>query len=436
MAPKDTSGIKAKSTSRRSAAKVAHKGDRGTTFCRDHGQKGDAQHASTIPFELQQLLVNIFKDSFSTQLMADMSPLFQEVKQHLFNRNFAQVFGSQKNLDAYAIRWSPSRALAYLDIFCNLPYLEARLVRRARGGTAMAETIEQPSARSAGRPSHAHVDDFGTPLKSYSEAQSISMKTAKIACLGGGAGAEMIALAGYARHMHSSLRADSLSERKGPPIDQDSITEDILLSKLVVTLVDIAGWSSVVRDLFESVIRSPPVSKYASSAAKAANAPLVASEDFCCTFHQQDLLGLDVKDLAHLLKDTTLITIMFTLNELYSESMVKTTNLLLALTYLSEKGTLLLVVDSPGSYSTVAVGSSADIPAHSTEPQKKYPMQWLLDHTLLEASTIGSSKNTDHERQWERLVADDSRWFRLPDGLHYPIGLENMRYQMHLYRRL
>ncbi|KAI9848491.1 MAG: hypothetical protein M1830_007285, partial [Pleopsidium flavum] len=133
MAPKNTSGNKAKVTnSHISAAKVDRKGSkigRGSTPCRDHDQKGDAQRASTVPLELQQLLVNIFEDTFSTPLLANLSPLFQEVKQHLFNRDFARAFGSQKNLEAYAIRWSPSRALAYLDIFCNLPFLEKCLFR-------------------------------------------------------------------------------------------------------------------------------------------------------------------------------------------------------------------------------------------------------------------------------------------------------------------
>ena len=35
---------------------------------------------------------------------------------------------------------------------------------------------------------------------------------------------------------------------------------------------------------------------------------------------------------------------------------------------------------------------------------------------------------------WEKLESADSVWFRLAEGLRYPIQLENMRYQMHLYR--
>ena len=56
-------------------------------------------------------------------------------------------------------------------------------------------------------------------------------------------------------------------------------------------------------------------------------------------------------------------------------------------------------------------------------------MQWLLDHTLLE------TLQKDTEASWKKIVSDDSIWFRLSENLTYPVELENMRYQMHLYQR-
>ena len=85
---------------------------------------------------------------------------------------------------------------------------------------------------------------------------------------------------------------------------------------------------------------------------------------------------------------------------------------------------MLLVVDSPGSYSTVSLNGA----------DKNYPMQWLLDHTLLADTSGGKAK--EEVRMWEKVQEDDSRWFRLDDRLSYPIELENMRMQLHLYRRL
>lgn len=108
---------------------------------------------------------------------------------------------------------------------------------------------------------------------------------------------------------------------------------------------------------------------------------------------------------------------MFTLNELYSTSVPKTQRLLKNLTASMREGAYLLVVDSPGSYSTVAINGV----------EKKYPMQWLLDHTLL-----GRHPET---ALWEKVLTNESQWFRLPEGLEYPLELENMRYQIHLFRR-
>jgi 25S rRNA (uracil2843-N3)-methyltransferase len=82
-------------------------------------------------------------------------------------------------------------------------------------------------------------------------------------------------------------------------------------------------------------------------------------------------------------------------------------------------GTLLLVVDSPGSYSTVSLNGA----------EKKYPMQWLLDHTLLDEGPKGDTA------AWSKLTEDESKWFRLDTRLRYPIELEDMRFQLHLYRR-
>ena len=126
--------------------------------------------------------------------------------------------------------------------------------------------------------------------------------------------------------------------------------------------------------------------------------------------------------------------LMFTLNELYSTSISATTNLLLGMTMLLEAGALLLVVDSPGSYSTVNIGKVTETANEGSE--KKYPMNWLLDHTLLEAASIGSSKRSKGEAQWKKLDESQSKWFRLPQSLNYPIDLEDMRYQFHLYQRV
>ena len=76
------------------------------------------------------------------------------------------------------------------------------------------------------------------------------------------------------------------------------------------------------------------------------------------------------------------------------------------------------MVDSPGSYSEVKLGK--------TGQAKRYPMKWLLDHTLLKEAGAG---------KWDKLVERDSVWFRVDEKLQYPLDLENTRYQIHVYQR-
>jgi 25S rRNA (uracil2843-N3)-methyltransferase len=324
--------------------------------------------ASSVPLELQQVLLNIFKDSFDERFEADIKPLLQEVKGHLYNRDFATAFGKDEYCEAYAARWSASRALGYADLFMDMK----------------AQLWPEVAA------SDSTNDEDG--------------KRRKIVCLGGGAGAELVALAGL-QHM---LLKDG---------------EDQEPAQMVVDAVDIADWTTVVDALATHVTTPPPLSKYASASAKAANAPLIHGKFLEMAFKQIDILTAEASLLAAMVKDATLVTLMFTLNELYSTSVSLTQKFLLNLTSNLTSGALLLVVDSPGSYSSVTLNGA----------EKNYPMQWLLDHTLLQT---GEKDKNKEKAKWEKIHEDESRWFRLAPTLRYPIELENMRMQLHLYRKL
>ncbi|KAJ4330311.1 hypothetical protein N0V87_010109 [Didymella glomerata] len=328
-----------------------------------------------IPPETQQLVLNIFRNSFSDRLETDIQPLLQEVKGHLFDRNFKDAFGREDYLEAYAARWSPSRALGYLGVLWR-----------------MRESLDlvQPQEDS------------------LSESAETSSKSWKVVCLGGGAGAEIGTLGG----LHKLL--SDAHEEHGDARPKD----------MHVVAIDSAAWGNVVDQLNQHITTPPPLSKYASAAVKAANRPLAEPSAFKTTFHQHDLLTMDPATLATTLEGANLVTLMFTLNELYSASISLTQQFLLRMAESLAPGAMLLVVDSPGSYSTVSLNGA----------DKNYPMQWLLDHTLLADTSGGKAK--EEVRSWEKVQEDDSRWFRLDDRLQYPIELENMRMQLHLYRRL
>ena len=65
----------------------------------------------------QQHILSIFRTAFSATLADDSLPsLLQSLKTALFNRDFGAAFGRAEYLDAYAARWSPTRALGYADV--------------------------------------------------------------------------------------------------------------------------------------------------------------------------------------------------------------------------------------------------------------------------------------------------------------------------------
>jgi 25S rRNA (uracil2843-N3)-methyltransferase len=367
MAP--NSKLNAKRKAQRESTKPAKpRAERRTT------DEVKAPSTSPIPLELQQLLLNIFSNSFSERLSEDFGPLLQEVKGHLYNRDFATAFGKTEYLEAYAARWSASRALGYAELFWDLR--------------------EQLWAEEK-------VDG----------AEETMSKTQKVVCLGGGAGAEIVSLGGLQK-----MFSDASSPEE----------EDAKKEKMEVITIDVADWTSIVSNLTINLTSAPPLNKYASAVAKAANAPLILPEEIDVSFHQHDVLQTLAPDISAHLSSANLITLLFTLNELYSTSLPLTQKFLLHLTSKLSPGALLLVVDSPGSYSSVTLNGA----------EKKYPMQWLLDHTLLNVAGEREERGKEGTVLWEKVVEEESRWWRLSEALKYPIELENGRCQVHLYRRL
>lgn len=408
---------------------------------------------STKSIELQQLLLNIFKTAFVARINDELPPTIQQVKQHLYNREFDLAFKNEAFLEAYAIRWSPSRALAYLDILNNLPHLSTNLYPH---NNEIAPKIDLTIQSENAIASSVGPKNIAIEAKSSSHQQASDKATGdsksddiRIVCMGGGAGAEMVALAGYFHHA-ASLARDNLSlghrDQSAPGAHFD------------ITAIDIADWSNTIKKTYAGLTTDPPLSRYASASAREVNVPLVDAGQFKVHFLQQDILQLPTaaEQMQTLLpKNVKLVTLMFTLNELYSTSISATTTMLLSLTATIPPGALFLIVDSPGSYSTINIGSpassSSQTPPTPSQSPKNYPMQWLLDHTLLESASIiipsspSSSQNpaqenkkqeTKKHKQWEKLYSNDSRWFRLDPELTYPVGLEDVRCQVHLFLRL
>lgn len=361
----------------------------------EHGAATDS-----VPLAFQQKLLNIFRNAFPSRFEPDLSTWLQEVKRFLYHREFIRAFERDEYREAYAVRWSPSRTLVYLEIL-----------------EEVVDGIWDVKDRD-GAEKESHEDEG-------------SENEIKIICLGGGAGAEMVSLAAVLNMLQQRRNSDENTEIP----DRSLIEVQRQATHLNVDFVDIANWAPILDRLYESITTPPAISPYASAAAKASNIPLIPTTTLSFKFHQHDVLKLSPRELHPLLGDRDLVTLFFTLNELYTTSPPLTQTFLLNLTCCTKVGTILLVVDSAGNYSEVGLGK---------EEAKKYPMQWLLDHTLLKSATeVNFSHPIDesfagkkHILKWEKLRGEESRWFRIPDGLKYPLELENMRYQVHLYRRI
>ncbi|MCJ1446405.1 MAG: hypothetical protein MMC23_006910 [Stictis urceolatum] len=371
--------------------------------------KGNA-NALTSTLKSQQRLLDIFSSSFPEILQGDIDEVIQTIKGHLYNRDFAKAFGSEEFLQAYAVRWSPTRALGYQQL------LSALFEEELKDALAVP-TRENTVGNELGGLSLE--DEDRTDASGRARGAGL-----QILCMGGGAGAELVAFAGA---LSSWLEKHPTQNKSHSVSDaQASSSKETGNPTLSLKLLDIADWATVTKKLFAGITARPEVSEYASTAVKAGSKSLLESGQLDATFEQADILGLSKEQLATLTRDCGLVTLLFTLNELYTTSIPKTTGMLLMLTKVLPPGALLLVVDSPGSYSKVEIGKEKQ-----DAREKKYPMHWLLDHTLLEAA-----QGDKREVKWRKIQEQESRWFRLYQDLRYPLVLEDMRYQLHFYRRV
>ncbi|KAL4795401.1 hypothetical protein BDV19DRAFT_169015 [Aspergillus venezuelensis] len=383
--------------------------------------------SATIPLSLQQLLLNVFKsallfDNSDTEENGpelDTKTLIQTIKSHLYNRDFDSAFAGadEQLLRAYALRWSAARALGYAGLFKSM----LKILVDEDGASALGST--------------------------------------RVIGIGGGAGAEIVALAAAWRDLRDegvipgsqtgdglegAFEGVSLNDKEDNANDGQEEGEQKLEQKesstptptpsLSISAVDIADWSAVVERL-STAIKSPSVPSPTSHPAPLLSKPQGTSQStFTVDFQRLDVLTLPEQDLTSLFqpnqprehREKTIVSLMFTLNELFTTSMARATFFLLRTTDLLSPGTILLVVDSPGSYSTLKLKKES-----GETQERQYPMKFLLDHTLLSVA----------KGKWEKVYGQESRWWRRDASkLEYEVGeaagLEDMRFQVHVYRRV
>lgn len=365
-----------------------------------------------LPVELQQLLLNIFQSAFPIcQDYEGLKPTLQQIKNALSENDLEQAFRRPHWLEAYAVKWSPSRALCYATVLVEIcqEFREQVWVKRLLGD----ETIDIKESPDCPK-------STGHPLKAV--------------CYGGGA-AEIMAFGAILRHI-LPFSAGKPTIADIPPKTVSESMSSVLLSETSppasifdLHLVDAANWDPVIASLQTGLTTPPLLSKYASASAKANNASFLPPDVLKPHFHQSNIIETSQGELESMIgAEPVLLTLFFTLGDLCASSVAKSTAFLLKLTLAAPKDTLLLIIDSPESSSVVTVEKDEE-----GNERKRYPMHHLLDMVLMEKHL---PRAVDDKPAWEKLIGDQSRYFRLEEGLKFPMSLENMRFQVYLFKKL
>ncbi|KAH0360759.1 hypothetical protein KCU65_g9181, partial [Aureobasidium melanogenum] len=356
-----------------------------------------------LEVELQQVVINVFKDVFGELMdFGELKEVLGKVVKEVGEGRWEEAFRDEGKREVYAVRWGPSRAVAYANVLAAVceERSEENWVQRVTGSL-------QPSK-------------------------------AKAICFGGGA-AEVMAFAGLLRH----LRPDASGKQQQ---ELDALTAETTPSDTIpildITLIDSANWSSVLDKLTTGITTPPPLSKYASASARAANTALLAPQNLTINFQHHDIFNLKTPQLKELLgtEEPVLATFFLTLGHLYNTSIPKTTAFLYKLNATLPIGSTILIIDS--------IGASVSVPIPDSEEVTEYSVSWLLSRVLLgkpadPVPTQGKGKKAIEEDsankpvpRWEKIINEEMKINRLDEKLRYPGSLENVKFQILAFRRV
>lgn len=340
-----------------------------------------------LPVELQQLVLNIFSSTLPIcQDYEALKTTLQQVRDKITEGDWERAFRSREWMEAYAVRWSPNRALCYANILLGI------------------------------------CEEFGD--EPWID-QLLSENSTRAVCFGGNI-AELMAFGAVLRYLSSTQGRAKIHSQSSSTEATNSLPEP---SKLVLYLIDLASWSPILTSFLTSLTTPPTLSKYASATAQANNKPLLPLTLLTTTVQQSNILNLSQDTLGVLLGPSpTLTTLFFTLRDLYASSIAKSAAFLLKLTLATPKDTLLLIIDNIDDQSTKKESD------HDTAERKKYPLRYLLDLAMLDRRV--PREPMKEKPGWENLISDQKRVFKMAEGLRYPISLENLRVQVYLFRRL
>lgn len=401
----------------------------------------------------------------------------QKIKSLLYDRQWLALFEDATLLEAYAGRWVPGRVLCFREMFASLSEIRDIFMKEDEG---QEEEVSQDGDRSGtdgdmdglanGKTTIGSNDEYGDDENANDKhsdrrppsSNGQSRPKTHILSLGGGAGSELLA---FASLVHSSNLSPVASDHSSP----------ITKTSFHWTALDIGPWSPILTKFTNTINTKWHLSPSSQSPSQATSNPKNKST-LDIVYDQTDLLSSTSTLSSYITPQTNLVTLLFTLSELLSQSRTGTIHLLNTLTERVSTGGLVLVADSASDISDLEIGSTT---TGGGGGGRKWPNWMIVDAVLLsrrrkgdgegeskanaegrgtaegkqngvgKAQSASSAAEIDGEAQgqgraeeegprWELVKSDESRWYRLPPGLgtSWKVKLENTRYWFRLYRRL
>ncbi|BFZ58217.1 hypothetical protein PYCC9005_005279 [Savitreella phatthalungensis] len=228
----------------------------------------------------------------------------QSIKGYFFRREYDQVFNDAELAKIYALRYMPSRALAYAQLFQDKPILDllyppVEVNQRLR-----------PSERKQLKQQEAQIHE--------------SRQIRRITAVGAGVGSELCAL----QLLHQFVADEEANAQQE---DEDDSLPTRLNVDLQLDVVDYADYETFLVELGENDDNGPVVNYHRQSVLEWSSSP----------------------EFATLLSRTHLLTFMFVFNELFAASKTKTMALIGACLKFLPVGAHVLLVESAGDLSEV-----------------------------------------------------------------------------------
>lgn len=324
----------------------------------------------------------------------------QKVKGFLYDRDYEAAFGTPERLNAYVYRWSPSRSFCYAHVFY-------KTLNNSNNKDKDKSSVTTTTSKNSKKSSSARPVNTSEKETKDNNNNAINTTPNKVLSIGGGACGEIVGYGHYLKRLQEEQRQEQDNsptnlhdnEEKDPAQQQQQQE-----SSFQIDVIDMANWTSII-------------DKVKTSLSTTNSWGIDSSPQI--SFIHKSILSMDPEEIKTLVQSHNVITIFFTLNELFQQDKQQTIKLLQLIRTFAKSGTTVIFIESAGSYSDIQVG------------KKTFSIQMLVHYLMT------SPPPSDDPPTWNVIEKTESVWYRhslTNDDLEdFGFKLENMRYFISSY---